>query len=181
MDDGGLSMDPLPCPPAPFPLFHQRKALTFASRRRNVRRPTRTQRRHRTGRRPQGFPRRSRAIRIPGRRLGRSPARQTPGDEEENPQGRGRLSRYFLLVPLILLHPPSPSHTNTPTNNPQVTKEEPTWESFSEDDLPLASASSKQKSSLPPSTASTAAKEKEKKKAGGKAGQGSIMSFFGKK
>lgn len=50
-----------------------------------------------------------------------------------------------------------------------VTKEEPAWESFSEDE-PVAKAK----------PASSQASQK-KKPAGAKAGQGSIMSFFAKK
>ena len=53
-----------------------------------------------------------------------------------------------------------------------VTKEEPAWESFSEDETPL------QKAKTPISTAPPMAKGK---KPGGKPGQGNIMSFFGKK
>ncbi|KAL9015371.1 MAG: hypothetical protein Q9173_000015 [Seirophora scorigena] len=52
-----------------------------------------------------------------------------------------------------------------------VTKEEPAWESFSEDEPPP-------KEVAPISAASSAAKGK---KAAGKPGQGNIMSFFGKK
>ncbi|KAL8723528.1 MAG: hypothetical protein Q9225_000163 [Loekoesia sp. 1 TL-2023] len=52
-----------------------------------------------------------------------------------------------------------------------VTKEEPAWESFSEDEPPP-------KEATPVSTASSTAKVK---KAAGKPGQGNIMSFFGKK
>lgn len=53
-----------------------------------------------------------------------------------------------------------------------VTREEPTWESFSEDEpvKPKPKASS----SLPLGS-------DKSKRASGKAGQGSIMSFFGKK
>ena len=54
-----------------------------------------------------------------------------------------------------------------------MTKEEPAWESFSEDEPPL------QKQKAPGSTA-TSSTEKSKKVAG-KPGQGNIMSFFGKK
>ena len=54
-----------------------------------------------------------------------------------------------------------------------MTKEEPAWESFSEDEPPP------QKQKTPASTA-TSSTEKGKK-AGGKPGQGNIMSFFGKK
>jgi len=53
-----------------------------------------------------------------------------------------------------------------------VTKEEPAWESFSEDEPPP------QKDKTPASTASSMGKGK---KGGGKVGQGNIMSFFGKK
>lgn len=52
-----------------------------------------------------------------------------------------------------------------------VTKEEPVWESFSEDE-PAPTEKT------PASTASSSAKAK---KSGGKPGQGNIMSFFGKK
>lgn len=56
--------------------------------------------------------------------------------------------------------------------SPIVTKEEPAWESFSEDE-----PASKERT-----PASTAASSMAKgKKAGGKPGQGNIMSFFGKK
>lgn len=56
----------------------------------------------------------------------------------------------------------------------KVTKEEPAWESFSEDeDEPPP-----QKERTPASTASSSAKSK---KLGGKPGQGNITSFFGKK
>ena len=54
----------------------------------------------------------------------------------------------------------------------EVTKEEPAWESFSEDEPPLP------EEKTPASTASSSAKSK---KPGGKPGQGNIMSFFGKK
>lgn len=52
-----------------------------------------------------------------------------------------------------------------------VTKEEPAWESFSEDEPPP-------KEATPASTTSSAAKGK---KGAGKRGQGNIASFFGKK
>lgn len=51
-----------------------------------------------------------------------------------------------------------------------VTKEEPAWESFSEEE-PVAPKARSQISSAAPKA----------KKGGPKAGQGSIMSFFGKK
>lgn len=51
-----------------------------------------------------------------------------------------------------------------------MTREEPAWESFSEDEPPPASSAKTPASSVG-----------KVKKAGGKAGQGSIMSFFGKK
>ena len=53
-----------------------------------------------------------------------------------------------------------------------VTREEAAWESFSEDDEPVA-----KKAKLP---AVTAPKSSSQQK-GGKPGQGNIMSFFGKK
>ncbi|MCJ1225014.1 hypothetical protein MMC12_001661 [Toensbergia leucococca] len=53
-----------------------------------------------------------------------------------------------------------------------VTKEEPAWESFSEDEPPL------QKAKNPTSTVTSVGKGK---KVVGKPGQGNIMSFFGKK
>ncbi len=53
-----------------------------------------------------------------------------------------------------------------------VTREEPAWESFSEDEP--VKTKSKQPSSLPSSS-------DKSKKGSSKAGQGSIMSFFGKK
>jgi len=53
-----------------------------------------------------------------------------------------------------------------------VTREEPAWESFSEDEP--AKTKPKPPSSLPPSS-------DKSKKGSSKAGQGSIMSFFGKK
>ena len=53
-----------------------------------------------------------------------------------------------------------------------VTKEEPAWESFSEDE-PVA-----RKDRVPASTAPSSGKGK---RVGGKPGQGNIMSFFGKK
>jgi DNA polymerase delta subunit 3 len=53
-----------------------------------------------------------------------------------------------------------------------VTKEEPAWESFSEDEPPPAPKPKVQSSS------STTTKAK---KPAAKTGQGSIMSFFGKK
>ena len=57
-----------------------------------------------------------------------------------------------------------------------VTKEEPAWESFSEDER----APTKERT--PASTAASASSMPIKgKKAGGKPGQGNIMSFFGKK
>lgn len=59
------------------------------------------------------------------------------------------------------------------TRLPAVTKEEPAWESFSEDEPPPA------KDRTPASTASSSMGTA--KKAGGKPGQGNIMSFFGKK
>lgn len=52
-----------------------------------------------------------------------------------------------------------------------VTKEEPSWESFSEDETPVPKVTT---------TASTAATGKLRK-TGGKQGQGNIMSFFGHK
>lgn len=52
-----------------------------------------------------------------------------------------------------------------------MTKEEPAWESFSEDEPPP-------KETTPASTASSTAKGK---KMGEKPGQGNIMSFFGKR
>jgi DNA polymerase delta subunit 3 len=54
----------------------------------------------------------------------------------------------------------------------KVTREEPAWEFFSEDEP--VKPKSKPPSSLPPSS-------DKSKKGAGKAGQGSIMSFFGKK
>ena len=51
-----------------------------------------------------------------------------------------------------------------------MTKEEPAWESFSEEERPATD-----KAKDPISTASST------RKAGGKPGQGSIMSFFGKR
>jgi DNA polymerase delta subunit 3 len=56
-------------------------------------------------------------------------------------------------------------------NGATVTKEEPVWESFSEDE-PVAPPKAK------PPTSSTTSKPK---KGAAKAGQGNIMSFFGKK
>ena len=56
-----------------------------------------------------------------------------------------------------------------------VTKEEPAWESFSEDE-PLPP----QKEKTPASTAGSLGKGK-KGSVGAKVGQGNIMSFFGKK
>lgn len=53
-----------------------------------------------------------------------------------------------------------------------VTKEEPAWESFSEDEPAT-------KERTPASTATSSMAKG--KKAGGKPGQGNIMSFFGKK
>lgn len=53
-----------------------------------------------------------------------------------------------------------------------VTKEEPAWESFSEDEPP-------QRQKTPTSTATSSMGKG--KKSGGKPGQGNIMSFFGKK
>ena len=53
-----------------------------------------------------------------------------------------------------------------------MTKEEPIWESFSEDE-----PSPKQETPISNMTSSGA----KGKKAGGKPGQGNIMSFFGKK
>ena len=58
-----------------------------------------------------------------------------------------------------------------------VTKEEPAWESFSEDEPPAPSASAKAKQ--PPVSGSAATGKG--KKAAGKPGQGNIMSFFGRK
>ena len=55
-----------------------------------------------------------------------------------------------------------------------VTKEEPAWESFSEDE-----PAPQQKDNTPASTAGSLGKGK--KAAGGKVGQGNIMSFFGRK
>ena len=54
-----------------------------------------------------------------------------------------------------------------------VTKEEPAWESFSEDEPPPP------KERTPASTA--ASSTAKSKKGAGKPGQGNIMSFFGKK
>ncbi|KAF6230980.1 hypothetical protein HO173_010888 [Letharia columbiana] len=54
-----------------------------------------------------------------------------------------------------------------------VTKEEPAWESFSEDELPP------HKQKTPASTATSSMGKS--KMSGGKPGQGNIMSFFGKK
>ncbi|CAD6584828.1 MAG: hypothetical protein ASARMPREDX12_006640 [Alectoria sarmentosa] len=54
-----------------------------------------------------------------------------------------------------------------------VTKEEPAWESFSEDEPPP------QREKILPSTATSSMGKG--KKPGGKSGQGNIMSFFGKK
>jgi DNA polymerase delta subunit 3 len=51
-----------------------------------------------------------------------------------------------------------------------VTKEEPVWESFSEDEV-----------APPPKPKVQAASTAKSKKAAAKAGQGNIMSFFGKK
>ena len=63
-----------------------------------------------------------------------------------------------------------------------VTREEPVWESFSEDEPPP------KKAKLPPVSASIAAKVKKSGAAAagggaaaGKVGQGNIMSFFAKK
>ena len=53
-----------------------------------------------------------------------------------------------------------------------MTKEEPAWESFSEDDPPP-----KQKHFTSAATSSIG----KGKKSGGNPGQGNIMSFFGKK
>jgi len=53
-----------------------------------------------------------------------------------------------------------------------VTKEEPVWESFSEDEP------ERHKADTPASTASSVSKGK---KGNGKPGQGNIMSFFTKK
>ena len=53
-----------------------------------------------------------------------------------------------------------------------MTKEEPAWESFSEDEPP------QKQRALASTVASSLGKGK---KAGGKPGQGNIMSFFGKK
>ena len=50
-----------------------------------------------------------------------------------------------------------------------VTREEPAWESFSEEEPPA-------KKEIQSSSSGTG-----KKKSGGKPGQGNIMSFFGKK
>ncbi len=55
---------------------------------------------------------------------------------------------------------------------PLVTKEEPVWESFSEDEP------ERHKADTPASTASSVSKGK---KGNGKPGQGNIMSFFTKK
>ncbi|KAI4165386.1 MAG: hypothetical protein LQ342_000794 [Letrouitia transgressa] len=66
---------------------------------------------------------------------------------------------------------PSPANHKNPLLS--VTKEEPVWESFSEDE-PAP------KARLPASTDPTPA-SKGRKSAGGKAEQGNIMSFFGKK
>ena len=55
-----------------------------------------------------------------------------------------------------------------------MTREEPAWESFSEDEPPPPQKIAKTAAAA----ASTAAKAK---KSAGKPGQGSIMSFFGKK
>ena len=54
-----------------------------------------------------------------------------------------------------------------------MTKEEPAWESFSEDEPPP------QRQKIPASTATSSTGKG--KKTGGKPGQGNIMSFFGKK
>jgi hypothetical protein len=51
-----------------------------------------------------------------------------------------------------------------------VTKEEPVWESFSEDEAPP-----------PPKHKAAAPSTAKSKKSAAKAGQGNIMSFFGKK
>lgn len=56
-----------------------------------------------------------------------------------------------------------------------VTKEEPVWESFSEDEPAT------QKLKAKPSFSSSVGSGKSKKGTAGKAGQGNIMSFFGKK
>ena len=56
-----------------------------------------------------------------------------------------------------------------------VTKEEPVWESFSEDEAPAPVSSGKTK------ITSSAAAGVKAKKAAGKPGQGNIMNFFGKK
>ena len=89
-----------------------------------------------------------------GRRRGRRKVmkKKTTKDAE------GYLGMFSLDVGSVLMRLP-------------VTKEEPSWESFSEDEPP---PSSKFKP-LPPSSA------KSKKGSGSKAGQGNIMSFFGKK
>ncbi len=55
-----------------------------------------------------------------------------------------------------------------------VTKEEPGWESFSEDEPAPKEAVTAAPVSTAPSTSKV-------KKAAGKPGQGNIMSFFGKK
>ena len=56
-----------------------------------------------------------------------------------------------------------------------VTKEEPSWESFSEDEPALA------KEKTPVSTANSTTAKSKKLTSSGKPGQGNIMSFFGKK
>lgn len=58
-----------------------------------------------------------------------------------------------------------------------VTKEEPVWESFSEDEAPPPSKSKKPTASL---SNAKSAKDDKSKKSGGKPGQGNIMKFFGK-
>ena len=68
------------------------------------------------------------------------------------------------------------SHSNTNLLSYLVTKEEPAWESFSEDEPGPT------KERTPASTAASASSMAAKgKKTGGKPAQGNIMSFFGKK
>lgn len=57
-----------------------------------------------------------------------------------------------------------------------VTKQEPVWESFSEEDTPAAAPQSKKQSSGPGKAPATSDKG-----SAGKKGQGNIMSFFSKK
>ena len=59
-----------------------------------------------------------------------------------------------------------------------VTKEEPAWESFSEDEK-VAPPQTKKPTGMPSSAKSS--KDDKEKRSSGKSGQGNIMKFFSKK